>query len=110
MLAGLPTECTSLVMAIENSTERLTLDSVKTLLLQEPRLYKKNDNGAFLVKSIKGGAFKFRCHNCWEVGHMAKDCSKRYEEREREESNYSTRRGVYQSNYSTRRGVEPSGF
>lgn len=81
MLAGLPDEYKSLVMAIENSAAKLTLDSVKTLLLQDPKLVnKKNSNGAFMVKSKKVGAsgtFKFRCHTCGEVGHMAKDCIER---------------------------------
>lgn len=111
MLAGLPTECKSLVMAIENSTAKLTLDYVKTLLLQEPRLAsKKRYDGALLVKSVKSGAFKFRCHNCGEVGHMAKDCSKKNGEREHEEWNYSTKKSVDQPNLSTRRGVGPTGF
>lgn len=35
MLAGLPEEYKSLVMAIENSTTKLSSDAVKTLLLQE---------------------------------------------------------------------------
>lgn len=81
MLAGLPDDFTSLVMAIENSTAKLTLDSVKTLLLQEPRLArKKSSNGALLVQSKQSkqvGAsskFKYRCHRCGEIGHMAKDC------------------------------------
>lgn len=85
MLAGLPNEYQSLVMAIENSTANLTSDSVKTLLLQEPRLANKKDSdGAFLVKSKKVGAagtFKYRCHTCGEVGHMAKDCAERDEKK-----------------------------
>lgn len=76
MLAGLPEEYKSLVMAIENSTTKLTSDAVKTLLLQETRLNNNNDDGgkAFLSKSKKQGAFKYRCHQCGLVGHMAKDC------------------------------------
>lgn len=38
MLAGLPEEYKPLVMAIENSSTKLTIDGVKTLLLQETRL------------------------------------------------------------------------
>lgn len=79
MLAGLPSEYKSLVMAIENSTDKLTSDSVKTLLLQEPKLAKnrRREDSALLVNSKQVGAsgtFKFRCHKCGEVGHMAKDC------------------------------------
>lgn len=83
MLAGLPNEYQSLVMAIENSTDNLTSDSVKTLLLQEPRLAnKKRIDSALLVKSKKVGAtgtFKYRCHKCGEVGHMAKECAEKDE-------------------------------
>lgn len=62
-------------MAIENSTTKLTSDAVKTLLLQETRLNNNDDGGkAFLSKSKKQGAFKFRGHQCGLVGHMAKGC------------------------------------
>lgn len=85
MLAGLPNEYQSLVMAIENFTAKLTLDAVKTLLLQEPRFAnKKSSDSAFLVKSKKVGAtgtFKYRCHKCGEVGHMAKDCAEKDEKK-----------------------------
>ncbi len=98
MLAGLPNEYQSLAMAIENSTDNLTSDSVKTLLLQEPRLAnKKGSDGAFLVKSKKVGAagtFKYRCHTCGEVGHMAKDCAEKDEKKSSANFvTYSTPRG-----------------
>lgn len=104
MLAGLPKEFDSLVMAIENSTAKLTLDSVKTLLLQETRLTSKKNihNGALMVKSKAIGTsstFKFRCHTCGEIGHMAKDCPKKFEDRESEETNYSTRKCVEQKGF-----------
>lgn len=75
MLAGLPEEFKSLVMAIENSSKNLSSDAVKTLLLQETRLA-ANDNGsgAFYVNSRKTANFKYRCHNCNETGHMARNC------------------------------------
>lgn len=88
MLAGLPDEFKSLVMAIENSTAKLTLDSVKTLLLQEPRLcLKKSSHGALVVQSVQSksklvganSTFKYRCHKCGEIGHMAKECAERDE-------------------------------
>lgn len=77
MLAGLPDEFKSLVMAIENSTTKLTSDAVKTLLLQETK-FNPNNNGsggnAFMAKSKNRGTFKFNCRRCGENGHMAKDC------------------------------------
>lgn len=84
MLAGLPEEYKSLVMAIENSSKTLSSDAVKTFLLQETRL-NSNNNGsgsAFLSKLKKQGSFKFRCHYCGELGHMAKDCPEKENDRE----------------------------
>lgn len=79
MLAGLPEECKPLVMAIENSSTKLTIDGVKTLLLQEPRLNPDNNDvgDALFTKSKRpkvNGVTKFRCHKCGEPGHFAKDC------------------------------------
>lgn len=80
MLAGLPEEFKSLVMAIENSSKTLSSDAVKTLLLQETRLSTNNNgSGAFYVNSRKTENFKFRCHNCNEKGHMARDCTAKHE-------------------------------
>lgn len=76
MLAGLPNQYTSLVMAIENSTSKLTSDGVKTLLLQETRLNYNNNGGgnANSVKSKGNGSFKFNCRRRGKIGRMGKDC------------------------------------
>lgn len=77
MLAGLPDDFKSLVMAIENSSKKLTTDAVKTLLLQETRLSTTNcESNAFFTKP-KSKPFKYRCHKCGENGHMARDCSRK---------------------------------
>lgn len=104
MLAGLPDEFQSLVMAIENSTATLTSDVVKNLLLQDTRLAAANNpSGAFYVKSRKTGNFKFRCHKCNEVGHMAKDCSSK-----RPESRNGTRNGKNNGSGSDDEGEKKS--
>lgn len=75
MLAGLPNEFNSLVMAIENSSKKLTTDGVKTLLLQETR-FDPNEEGAeaFFTRSSKEKKNNFRCHKCGLPGHFAKYC------------------------------------
>lgn len=84
MLAGLPDEFSPLVMAMENSSNKLTIDSVKTTLLQEPRFQKllnETESEAFVVKGNRDQkANNFRCHCCGEVGHFARYCSKRSNE------------------------------
>lgn len=81
MLAGLPDEYSPLVMALENSSKKLTVDAVKTTLLQETRFQKMPDmieSEALVVKAKRDQkANNFRCHCCGEVGHFAKYCSKR---------------------------------
>lgn len=77
MLAGLPEEHQPLVMAIENSSKELTIDGVKTLLLQEPRLNAESDVGDALYVNWKSkqrskphDVTKFRCHKCGKAGHF----------------------------------------
>jgi len=78
MLAGLTDEYKSLVMAIENSSTKLTSDGVKTLLLQEGRINTNNQScgNAFISKAKcnGNGTFKFNCRLCGKIGHKAKDC------------------------------------
>lgn len=51
MLADLPDEFIPLVMAVENSETKLTIDAVKTLLLQETRLKPGEGSAFFYEKS-----------------------------------------------------------
>lgn len=104
MLAGLPDEFLPLVMAVENSKEKLTIDGVKTLLLQDTRLCPTGDNvnngEAFFAKSRnKSNNFKFRCHKCGIIGHMAKHCTQN-------ESNGEQRYNSNQSGYGYHRPNE----
>lgn len=77
LLAGLPNDFNPLVMAIEASSDKLTSDGVKTLLLQETRFdIDSNEEGgeAFFMKSKRNKVNHFRCHNCGEPGHFARSC------------------------------------
>lgn len=76
MLAGLPKDFDSLVMAVENSKAELKIDEVKTILLQDTRLNSTSGGGnVFFSKSKKNKQRKsFQCYSCGEPGHLAKDC------------------------------------
>ena len=77
MLAGLPDEFRALVLAIENSTVKLTIDAVKTMLLQDAKFdVKKCGNGsnAFYSKPKQKQQKKFRCHFCNQIGHYSRNC------------------------------------
>ncbi|XP_058982660.1 uncharacterized protein LOC105262273 [Musca domestica] len=75
MLAGLPEEFKSLVLAVENSKTQLNVDMVKNLLLQDAKFDGiKKEDAAFISKKkfIKGK--KFRCHGCKKEGHFIRNC------------------------------------
>ena len=72
MLAGLPDEFRALVLAVENSKTKLTIDVVKNLLLQDVKFDSKNSESALFTKNKNKK--QFRCHTCKKIGHFAKSC------------------------------------
>ncbi|XP_067616909.1 uncharacterized protein CCHa2 isoform X1 [Eurosta solidaginis] len=74
ILAGLPDDFRALVLAIENSNQKLTIDSVKTLLLQEAKFDRQESENALYIKNKKKTTKFLRCHNCKEEGHFARKC------------------------------------
>lgn len=58
----------------------ITIDKLKTLLLQETRLNPENGGDAFFAKSGNPRTFKFRCRKCGEIVHMAKECRDKHKD------------------------------
>lgn len=88
MLGGLPEEYRAMILGIENSGRPLTVDYVKTVLLQGipdpfgteedkamPLMFMKK--GCHKSKGKKGWKGKRRCFKCGDVLHMLMDCPKR---------------------------------
>lgn len=82
MLCGLSDNFKPMVMAIENSSVKITADYIKTTLLQETsfdNFNNENDVAFFGGKSRKKFKPKpkhqFKCYECGEYGHFAKNCS-----------------------------------
>lgn len=69
MLAGLPSEFDPFVLAIENTQKTLTVEYVKTTLMQESRLDTKSNDSVLFAKKKQ-----FTCHTCKSPGHFAKNC------------------------------------
>lgn len=87
MLAGLPDDYRPMVMAIENSSEKLSTDKIKTRLLQEVN-YEKSNNGAsaLVAKSktkSKVNIKTVKCFECNEIGHYARKCPKKKSKKRR---------------------------
>lgn len=85
MLGGLPEEYRPMVLGIENSAKELTVDYVKTVLLQEIKdpILKRHDGEAALAASCsartkKGGKSwpKRKCYSCGSVFHLSFNCPK----------------------------------
>lgn len=88
MLGGLPDDYQALILGIENSAKELTVDYVKTVLLQgvkdplEPKEKDKALPGIVLRQKWKGKAKKNykgkrRCFKCGDTLHFVVNCPKR---------------------------------
>lgn len=72
MLSGLPTNYDPLIMALENSNQKLSSDMVKGKLLQEYDRRDKTEEVSALTTTRKA----LKCYRCKKTGHFIKDCPK----------------------------------
>lgn len=74
--AGLPKECRAMILGIENSGKELTIDYVKTILLQgipKHGLMRKESHNkkVFAAACRKGGSRRRKCFVCESELHLA---------------------------------------
>lgn len=97
MLARLPDDFRALVLAVENSKEKLTIDSIKTLLLQDVKLDSKcSENALYLKDKMKPK--QLRCHSCNQLAHFARQCPNKF----KKECNNTKKNKKYSSHLSSR--------
>lgn len=79
LLCGLTSDYRPMIMGLENSGKKLTIDYVKNILLQE--IEERNSESALISKQKvyhkdKSKKKAVKCYNCKEIGHIAKKCPK----------------------------------
>lgn len=90
LLANLPDSFDSLVMAIENSAQKLVLDNVIESLLQEESRRGENQKSdtALASKPVKR---ELRCFICDKPGHFANNCRSRGTKRQAQKGQHQSR-------------------
>lgn len=76
MLGGLPSEYRSMILGIENSGKELTVDYIKTVLLQGIPDNVFHSESAFTAKINKKFKKRRKCFRCGDLYHIAVDCKK----------------------------------
>lgn len=89
MLGGLPAEYRPMVLGIENGGKDITVDYVKTVLLQEvafERNEPENALAAYSKKKFNSKQKKVRkCYSCGSTSHLANNCFKKNGKNEKKE-------------------------
>lgn len=80
MLGGLPDQYKPLVMTLENSDKKLTMDKVKTILLQDASFENSSGDQSVMYSKKKWKQKKSKttakCWKCDEPGHIAVNCKR----------------------------------
>lgn len=77
MLSGLPEEYRPMIFGIENSAKELTVDYVKTVLLQRIKdliLKRNEDEDGYYGKALAAKGVHKQCFRCGDNQHFVKNC------------------------------------
>lgn len=87
MLSGLSSDYDPLIMTLENSTEKLTTDTVRSRLTQEYQRRLENDTKAEAL-AVSKPKKTIRCFKCKQLNHKSSSCVVKVKPREKKDKSF----------------------